>query len=298
MALRATWCGTLLILPILAIAWSEKRPSREEVPVAPIQAYSIGDEQALLAYQEPVRAVNKLALCRPAAGYNGASIRYTAETYRVARQWIDGSRAGILKEIVPNDYNDASNLGVKDQVLNAKRLMGDALVRLSIDWSARSKPDTAAEAAVLALEIGQINKYADFPSLMATFGSQYRAVKQLNAIADRLTPHYRRKLAKRLEALEFKPIKEMLERSEVLYAQFTACHPEPISRDDISLIKSAKTIVSSGRPNHFQIESIRDLVRKANGDVPILICAARIGWERETLIQDVIAEVQQKIATN
>ncbi|MBV6456969.1 MAG: hypothetical protein HONBIEJF_00074 [Fimbriimonadaceae bacterium] len=295
MALRASWCGTLLILPLLAIAWSGNHDPGASTPVTPVQAYSATDEQALLAYQEPLRAVRRLALCKPTTGYEGSSIQYTSETYRVASQWVTGHRNGQLKEIPPNDYTDASNVGVKDHVLNAKRLMGDALVRLAIDWTRRGNADTAAEAAMLAIEVGQVNKYADFPSMMSTFGSQYRAAKQLSEIATKLSPAYKAKLRKRLNALQFKPVSDLLERSEILYAQFSADLPTRISRNDISLINTAKSIVDGGRPSYSRIEKIRDLVRDCNGDVPILICAARIGWERETMMKDVIAEIQSRL---
>jgi len=298
MALRASWLGTILILPIIAFAWSGKRTQRDAEPIIPVEPYSASAEKALLAYAEPLRAVRRLALCKPATGYNGASIQYTSETFAVARQWVAAFLSGQLEEVPPADYIDASNIGVKDHVLNAKRLMGDALLRLSLDWTARKKPETAAEAAVLALEVGQINKYADFPSLMATFGSQYRAVKQLNQLAGQLTPKTKQDLSKRLKSLKFKPIPGILERAEILYAQYTANAPSPISHEDISLIKTAKSIVSKPRPSALAVEDIRDLVRKASGDVPILICAARIGWERETLIKDQISQIQAEISAS
>lgn len=295
MALRATWLGGIALLPILALALTVSGPDRRLASVITIEPYNEAEERALLAYAPYLRKAQQLAFPEFDKRLDGDLERSAEQLSRVAAEWVEGYKVGTLKDLQPKDYLDTSNSGVKDEILSARRTISDALFRVARQFDRRGDRFSAAAAAALCLQFCQVNKYADLTSLAATLSSQHRSAKLLANLMPQLDPTQQAKIGAHLDGLEFKDLSALIAVSENLYVAFAASDPKHDLRRDIKIFRTARTLLQDNSVSASTTESIRQLIRRAGGDVPIILTSARVAWERERQLQELLANITRPV---
>jgi hypothetical protein len=102
-----------------------------------------------------------------------------------AMDWIQQARDGVLQPLYPSLAGDTIRNGVKNEIFDARRDLASRLANSSARH-AEKNPRLAALRIMLAIELSEIVKYADFDAVAVTAEDERRFLKLLENILPRL----------------------------------------------------------------------------------------------------------------
>lgn len=236
-------------------------------------------EQRIAAYIEPVRAVYSLNL-----GTNLEAPR--SEVERVAGYWLEALRSGGLLRLIPMDLHDTTELGAKNEIMNAATALAYKLTKLAEDDANNAKYDEALRNSRDAIELASTLMASDLNALAnstALMREQYAFISQLSRHASE-----REKLltVEKLISIEQRwvPISRMLRTQ--LFAGQSHEETEPLK---FSVLRRITAILDSDSSDYIKRYEISKLMEHFGSEELLVANAAKNCWTRNVLRRNELA---------
>ncbi len=237
----------------------------------------------LLAYSAPVRAVEEL-------GEQADPARVDV----VAEQWISGYERGHLKMVPSVSYDDTCRDGVKQAILTAKINLGYYLIRGGKRALAEGDRAKAAARFVRAIEVQEIMKESDLPSVLVSSRIQIEGLNHLAANRAAMTTADRIRLSRLWDPSSYRDIARLLGNTTSLYSESEVginwLHPYI----DDALVKATGIMGSHPATDGEAVRQIRAYVGMAHHEGPSILFTARNAWTAQTNFQVKLGEMLQK----
>ncbi len=203
------------------------------------------------AYARPVTLVRQTVVKGKAT--SPEALRQTIDA------WLESSRKGELKDIVPPTTYSEGTTPIYDQVVRAKQTLVDTALRHGHVLQSQGKARDAAYFYADVLELADIAKYSEFSSLTESATYQVSTLRRIAQLAPQLDADVRAGILERIDALD-----PGTERSLIhIVDRLSVAYSHDVQRDG----RSAALI-----------EAARDSRRLASNEDPLI---ARInGWEK------------------
>lgn len=169
----------------------------------PFQAlsYSASEQSAETAYIQPVKDALRLdAVASPAP----------AQIRRVAQEWLDGSRTGSLKPLLPVSSEDSMASQIKSEIYGANGELIDHLTQLAHSEEEQGDMLTASRDLQLGLDVAEVIKNCDAYTLANLSRREAHLVRVAVGLAPKLSVNGRKELAEHLADISAK--QEVVER--------------------------------------------------------------------------------------
>jgi hypothetical protein len=135
------------------------------------------------------------------------SVPDVEKTRRVAYEWVEGAKQGKLVPLTPVSYDDSTRDGIKSEITFRDQAVS-ALVLFAANQELDSRQyDRAVSDALLGIQVAQVIKYSDYPTVMQGSIYERRGFRVLVSALPHLTPVKRLAVKKELADLGPRPDK-------------------------------------------------------------------------------------------
>jgi len=218
---------------------------------------------------------------------------------KLATEWIDDSRNGTLKPLVPVSFDDSTRDGVKSEIVRANLRVAECLSDFSEEERLDGHYWIAAQDAVLGARVAEVTKYADFASLSTAGLSERRSMTMLSKCFTHLTPAQRRWAASGLSVCKARnsTIADMAETARLVYIRHLVQNGAEVSH-----IAEMQRSIGEQQEYRADLKTLAQQIRqqlKVDGDVEetSLLADIRMGCVAALESNQKIANLQRAAAT-
>jgi|GEM_PF-4033263 len=147
---------------------------------------------------------------------------------KVSNRWVDETKAGHLRPLIPVAYDDVVLTGIKGQIVNSMVALNRALVKDADRLAKVGKVEDAAQEALLAVRMANSLKYSSFITVYRCSMLQSTAVNHLEDFFARLSEARRAQIKAELQGLQkgAAPLREIANHAKDIYLYALQTHED------------------------------------------------------------------------
>jgi len=212
-----------------------------------------GEEAAIASYAPYVRQVDQLL-----AENHQAPLSQAAR--KLAREWVQATQDGTLKQILPSTFTDLSIHGARHEIVAANDRIAEELNWGAVELTERGQYSLAAQDTMLAARVVQTTKFFDLYSVGISGSIERDSITRLDGVYRFLSPEMKCEAKQVAEQIKVSPAQ--LEPLAVNMRRNTLSDAERLSNDPATMRSVEADLPFDRMLNGKSLESVSEWANK------------------------------------